>query len=81
MYVACRGCCRAILGFSGRKYKAGFVMAEILDVAAQHKCAYSPCKCQVSSAEKYCSEYCSDADEEHEVEIQCDCKHSPCMLD
>jgi hypothetical protein len=56
-------------------------MAEIIDVTAQHKCAYAVCKCQVSSLEKYCSDYCSDADGEHEVEIQCDCKHSPCALD
>jgi len=56
-------------------------MAEILDVGAQHKCAYSLCECQASSVETYCSEYCSDADKEHEREVQCDCKHSPCMLD
>ena len=55
-------------------------MAEILDVAGLHKCAYEQCRCQVSTVETYCSDYCSDADDEQEVEIQCDCKHAPCSL-
>jgi len=36
-------------------------MAEVLDLGAQRKCAYSLCECQVSSIEAYCSDYCSDA--------------------
>ena len=56
-------------------------MGEILDVGGQQKCAYSQCECQVPSFQTYCSDYCSDADDEQEVEIQCDCKHSPCALD
>lgn len=56
-------------------------MAEIIDVASQHKCAYAPCRCQVFSTETYCSDYCSDAAEIREVEIQCDCKHNACALD
>lgn len=55
-------------------------MAEILDLAAQHKCAYAVCECQVSSVETYCSNYCSDADNAHELEVQCDCKHNACAL-
>jgi len=56
-------------------------MAEILDLAAQHKCAYAVCACQVSTTEKYCSDYCSDADKVHESEVECDCKHKACMLE
>jgi hypothetical protein len=58
-----------------------WVMAEILDIGGKQKCAHSQCLCEVASFEKYCSDYCSDADEEKEVEIQCDCKHPPCALD
>lgn len=45
----------------------------------ERKCAYSACECLVEG-EKYCSEYCSGADDEKEIEIQCDCKHAPCVL-
>ncbi len=38
-------------------------MAEIIDVASQHKCEYEQCQCQVFSTESYCSDYCSDADD------------------
>jgi len=55
-------------------------MPEIIDVDGQHKCAYSQCECQVSSLETYCSDYCSDADDAEETEIECDCKHAPCSL-
>jgi hypothetical protein len=57
------------------------IMAEIMDVGGQHKCAFAQCECQVSSLDTYCSDYCSDADDQEEVEVQCDCKHSPCALD
>jgi hypothetical protein len=56
-------------------------MAEIMDVGGQRKCAYARCECQVSTLETYCSDYCSDADDQEETEIQCDCKHDPCALD
>jgi hypothetical protein len=56
-------------------------MADIIDVGGQHKCAYSQCECQISTLETYCSDYCSDADDQEEVEVQCDCKHPPCALD
>ena len=53
-------------------------MSEIIDVSGQHKCAYDLCRCFVPTSETYCSDYCSDADDAAEVEIQCDCKHAPC---
>jgi len=55
-------------------------MAEIIDVGGQHKCAFAQCECQVSTLETYCSDYCSDADDQQEVEFQCDCKHAPCSM-
>jgi len=55
-------------------------MTEITDIGGQHKCAYELCECQVSTLNTYCSDYCSDADDEQEVELQCDCKHPPCAL-
>ena len=47
----------------------------------QRKCAHSQCECMVEDDERYCSDYCSDADGEKETELQCDCKHAPCALD
>jgi hypothetical protein len=55
-------------------------MSEVMDIGAEHKCAYEQCNCQVSTLNTYCSDYCSDADDAREVELQCDCKHSPCAL-
>ena len=55
-------------------------MSEILDAGGLHKCAHDQCECQVSTLETYCSDYCSDADDAQDVEIQCDCKHAPCSL-
>jgi len=55
-------------------------MAEMIDIGGQHKCAYEQCACQVSTLKTYCSDYCSDADDQQEVEFQCDCKHAPCAL-
>jgi hypothetical protein len=55
-------------------------MREIIDVGGRHKCAHEQCECQVSTLEMYCSDYCSDADDAKEVEVQCDCKHAPCSL-
>jgi hypothetical protein len=55
-------------------------MAEVMDIGGQHKCAYELCECQVSTLNAYCSDYCSDADDAQEVELQCDCKHAPCAL-
>jgi hypothetical protein len=55
-------------------------VAELLDVGGLHKCTYEQCECQVSTLNTYCSDYCSDADDQQEVEFQCDCKHAPCAL-
>lgn len=53
---------------------------DAVNAQSQRKCAYPDCKCLVTSAEPYCSDYCSDADDVQENEIQCDCKHAPCAL-
>jgi hypothetical protein len=45
------------------------------------KCGYTQCQCMVSGNDKYCSDYCRDAQSEKEIEIQCDCKHPACALD
>ena len=55
-------------------------MAEVIDIGGQHKCAHQLCECQVSTLNEYCSDYCSDADDAREIELQCDCKHVPCAL-
>ena len=47
----------------------------------ERKCAFVPCRCLVVGPQIYCSDYCSDADDVGETEIQCDCKHPPCALD
>jgi hypothetical protein len=51
-----------------------------MNTQGQGKCAYSRCECIVGTKEKYCSDYCADADDTQETEIQCDCKHAPCAL-
>jgi hypothetical protein len=51
-----------------------------MNTQGQDKCAYSRCKCIVGTRQKYCSDYCADADDVQETEIQCDCKHAPCAL-
>lgn len=56
-------------------------MGDITETASRHKCAYVECKCQIPSTQKYCSDYCSNADGVVEVELQCECKHAPCALD
>ncbi len=53
----------------------------ITDIESRHKCAYEECKCQIPSDQKYCSDYCSDAAEVHEISLQCDCQHAPCALE
>jgi hypothetical protein len=51
-----------------------------MESAAQKKCNYAQCQCMIPVTEHYCSDYCKEAHGEHEVEIQCDCKHEPCAL-
>ncbi|MGA9528990.1 MAG: hypothetical protein WBS24_12825 [Terriglobales bacterium] len=41
------------------------------------KCAHPSCNCQVTSDDKYCSQFCKDAGAD-EVEIACDCGHDIC---
>jgi len=41
------------------------------------KCAHQSCQCEVSSSDKYCSQFCKDAGAD-EVEIACDCGHPAC---
>jgi hypothetical protein len=53
----------------------------IIDAESKQKCAHEQCQCEVPFGQKYCSAYCSGADEVEEVELQCDCKHAPCALD
>jgi hypothetical protein len=53
----------------------------IIDAESKHKCAYEECKCQIPSAQEYCSEYCANADDVDEVELECECKHAPCVLE
>ena len=63
------------------KVEEGFqTKVKNMNAEAESKCAYSWCKCAVKVEGEYCSDYCSDADDEHETEIQCDCKHTPCAL-
>jgi uncharacterized membrane protein len=50
------------------------------NLQGQHKCAYSECECVVACNKQYCSDYCSDADDAKETELQCDCKHASCAL-
>jgi hypothetical protein len=44
-----------------------------MNTQGQSKCAYSRCKCVVGTKQKYCSDYCADAEYWQETEIQCDC--------
>ena len=55
-------------------------MEYIMDIDTRHKCAHEQCQCQIPITQEYCSDYCSDADDIEEVELQCDCKHEPCAL-
>jgi len=49
-------------------------------MADEKKCGHSACACTVPDHEKYCSDYCKDAQDVGDIEIQCDCKHDPCAL-
>jgi hypothetical protein len=53
-------------------------MDYIADVESRHKCANEECGCEVPSAQEYCSDYCSDADDVGSIVRDCDCKHPPC---
>ena len=49
-------------------------------MAKEKKCEHTACQCTVSEHERYCSDYCKDAQKVGDTEIQCDCKHAPCAL-
>jgi hypothetical protein len=51
-----------------------------MNAQGQQKCGYSACQCTVTGGQRYCSDYCSEANDVQETEIQCDCKHAPCAL-
>lgn len=55
-------------------------MDYIIDAKSKQKCAHEQCECEVSFGQVYCSDFCSNADDIEEVELQCDCKHAPCAL-
>ena len=44
----------------------------------ERKCGHPTCDCHVSENEKYCSEYCKNAEKSGVAEIGCGCEHSPC---
>jgi hypothetical protein len=56
-------------------------MDDITDVETLHTCAFEQCQCQIPSTQEYCSEYCEDADDVDEADIQCECTHASCGLD
>lgn len=50
-------------------------------MANEKKCGHTACRCTVPENERYCSDYCKDAQKlKEDTEIQCDCKHEPCAL-
>ena len=51
----------------------------IMSAVEQRTCAHIPCGCPVPPGEKYCGESCRDAGS-HEVEIECECLHSACIM-
>ena len=57
------------------------IMDYILDIEGRHKCAHEQCQCQILSTQDYCSDFCAEADDVDEVELQCECKHQPCALE
>jgi len=56
-------------------------MDYIIDAKSKQKCAHDQCNCEVQFGQEYCSDFCSEADDIEEVELQCDCGHAPCALD
>lgn len=45
----------------------------------QVKCAHLPCRCLVQAGNRYCRQACTEAGSK-EVEIACQCDHTPCPL-
>jgi hypothetical protein len=44
----------------------------------ERKCAHPTCDCMTDPDEKYCGEYCENAEKSGVAEIGCGCEHSPC---
>jgi len=42
------------------------------------KCAHVTCDCAVTDDQKYCSEYCENAERTGVAEIGCGCEHPGC---
>jgi hypothetical protein len=47
-------------------------------MADERKCKHGVCDCTVQGDDKYCSEYCEDAEDSKVMEIGCGCGHPPC---
>jgi hypothetical protein len=47
-------------------------------MAKDDKCAHAVCTCSARGDNKYCSEYCENADDAGVVEIACGCEHPGC---
>ena len=47
-------------------------------MAENKKCAHGVCQCAADGDNKYCSEYCEDAEDAGVIEIACGCEHSAC---
>jgi predicted nucleic acid-binding Zn ribbon protein len=47
-------------------------------VEKQKKCAHPTCDCMIEDEEKYCSEYCRNAEKSGVAKIGCGCEHSAC---
>jgi hypothetical protein len=48
------------------------------DEQNKNKCAHPACDCSVTGDQKYCGEYCKDAEKSHVMEIGCGCEHDGC---
>lgn len=44
----------------------------------ENKCAHAVCDCAAKDGNKFCSEYCEDAEKAAVMEIGCGCEHPPC---
>ena len=42
------------------------------------KCAHAACECLAEQGQKFCSEYCKEAEKSGVMEIRCGCEHAPC---
>jgi hypothetical protein len=47
-------------------------------MADNDKCAHVGCECRVKEDEKYCSEYCENAEDTGVAEIGCGCELNAC---